>query len=93
MMNITLKLSPDLEKKLRESIARQDAESLRQLLAEAFAPTVELLLKQSSKPLNDGEFELVADQLADELALHVGPNSPVLSDYAVSRAGIYEDRP
>ena len=93
MMTITLKLSPEVERKLRESIARQDAESLCQLLAEAFAPTVELLLQQSSEPLNDEEFELVADQLADELAQHVGPNSPVLSDYAVSRAGIYEDHP
>jgi len=35
----------------------------------------------------------VADQLADELTVNLGPNVPLLSDYAVSRAGIYEDHP
>jgi len=46
-----------------------------------------------SEQPNDDEFEAVADQLADEFAACVGPNVPVLSDYAVSRAGIYEDHP
>jgi hypothetical protein len=46
-----------------------------------------------SEQPNDDEFEAVADQLADEFAACVGPNVPVLSDYAISRAGIYEDHP
>ncbi|MGH8001641.1 MAG: hypothetical protein ACREPR_20010 [Brasilonema sp.] len=33
MMTIPLKLPPEVEAKLRESIARHDVESLRQLLA------------------------------------------------------------
>ncbi|BAZ15425.1 hypothetical protein NIES4071_72970 [Calothrix sp. NIES-4071] len=32
MTTITLQLTPELEKKLQESIARQDASSVRQLL-------------------------------------------------------------
>jgi len=40
----------------------------------------------------DEEFEAIADQLADEFKMYVGTVS-VLSDYAVSRAGIYEEHP
>ena len=39
------------------------------------------------------EFEATADQLADELTICRGLHAPALSDYAVSRAGIYEDHP
>ncbi len=46
----------------------------------------------SERPIDD-EFEIVADQLADEFTAYVGANAPVLSDYAVSRASIYEDHP
>ncbi|HEY9794889.1 MAG TPA: hypothetical protein V6D30_04540 [Leptolyngbyaceae cyanobacterium] len=50
-------------------------------------------LQQESEQSIDNEFEAVADQLADEFAACVGANAPVLSDYAVSRASIYEDHP
>jgi antitoxin ParD1/3/4 len=43
-----------------------------------------------SEQPNDDEFETLADQLADELAACIGADAPVLSDYAVSRASIYE---
>jgi len=92
-MIITLELSPEAEAQLRAGIARHDVESVRQVLAEALAPTVELLLQQTPDQLSDDEFEAAANQLADELAACVGPDAPVLSDYAVSRAGIYEDHP
>lgn len=91
MMTIMLELSPEVEAKLRESVAHHDTESMLQLLADAFAPTVEALLQQASAQPNDDEFEAVADQLADEFAACVEPNAPVLLDYAVSRASIYED--
>ena len=42
--------------------------------------------------LDNDTFEQIADQLADEFALAV-KNIPVLSDYAISRAGIYEEHP
>jgi hypothetical protein len=45
---------------------------MRQLLAQAFAPTVEALLLQSSEQLADEEFEEIAAQLAAELAIAVG---------------------
>lgn len=89
MRNIILELSQEQEEKLRISISRQDGESLKQLLLEAFTPTVEALLQeQESKLLSDEDFEAEADFLAAELADF---NSPILSDYAISREGIYED--
>lgn len=39
----------------------------------------------------DEEFEAIADNLADEFEACVRGNVPILSDYAVSRAGIYEE--
>ncbi len=94
MTTITLQLSPELEQKLRESIARHDTQSIRQLLADAFAPTVEILLGQKTDTkIHDDEFEVLADQLADDFAACVGSDALPLSDYAVSREGIYEEHP
>ena len=94
MTTITLKLSPEIEQKLRESIARQDVQSIRQLLVEAFAPTVETLLRQKiDSEIHDDEFEVLAEQLADDFAACVGSDALPLSDYAVSREGIYEEHP
>lgn len=94
MTTITLTLSPELEQKLRESIARQDTESVRQLLADAFAPTVEVLLgEKTNSDIHDDEFEVIANELADDFAACVGSDVLPLSDYAVSREGIYEEHP
>jgi antitoxin ParD1/3/4 len=92
-MQITLELSPDVEVRLRESVADGDVEAVRRLLEEALTPTVEALLRETPAELTDTEFEVVADQLARELTASLGSNVPSLSDYAVSRAGIYEDHP
>ncbi|MEQ8467717.1 hypothetical protein [Coleofasciculus sp. E1-EBD-02] len=92
MIRITLELSSEVEAKLRESLVHHDATEMRQLLAEAFSPTVERLLKQASEPSpSNDEFEFIADQLAEEFAACVGSDAPMLSDYAVSRAGIYSN--
>ncbi|MBD2214861.1 hypothetical protein H6G27_34200 [Nostoc linckia FACHB-104] len=99
MTTITLQLSPELEQKLRESIARRDTQSIRELLADAFAPTVEALLEQIPTQFHNQELEtedeLAAsiDKLLDEFELYIGSKLPTLSDYAVSREGIYEDHP
>ncbi len=47
-MRITLGLSPAVEGRLRESVARRDADAIRHLLAEALTPTVETLLQGMS---------------------------------------------
>jgi antitoxin ParD1/3/4 len=92
-MQITLELSPDIEVRLRESVAHGDAETVRRLLVEVLTPTVEALLQEIPAELTEAEFEAVADQVTDELAANLGPNAPSLSDLAISREGIYEDHP
>lgn len=92
-MQITLELSPDIEVRLRESVTHGDAEAVRRLLVEALTPTIEALLQERHVELTNAEFEALADQLAGELTASLGPQVPSLSDYAVSRAGIYEDHP
>ena len=54
-----------------------------------------LTLRQSENDIlrEDEEFEAIADHLADEFKAYIGATAPVLSDYAVSRAGIYEEHP
>jgi len=47
----------------------------------------------SDVEISDREFEILLDELADECIKNMGVNVPTLSDFAVSRAGIYEEHP
>ncbi len=80
-MAITLELPPEEEQSLRRraEMAGQDVMTylLQQVGMRAVPP-----------PLSDEEWE----QLADEAADLVDPSVPPLSDYAVSREGIYQER-
>jgi hypothetical protein len=50
---------------------------------------LEKLAKDSS--ISDEEFEKLADELADFFEKSLPPDAKPLSDYAMSREGIYED--
>lgn len=52
-----------------------------------------LNISNVEREVNNQGFETLADRLADEVIECVGENVPLLSDYAVSRAGIYEEHP
>jgi hypothetical protein len=92
-MTITLEVPPHLEGPLRDRIARGDAAEVQRLLAEAFAPTVAVLLTQAPPPLSDAEFEALADQLTDEWEADGGPKNMVPADDIISREDIYGDHP
>jgi len=47
----------------------------------------------SDAELSDREFEILLDELADDFITSLGSNVPVLSDFAISREGIYEEHP
>ena len=55
-----------------------------------FGNTEETLMN-SDPQLSTEKFGILLDELADKFIDLVGPNFPPLSDYAVSREGIYED--
>jgi hypothetical protein len=89
-MTITLELSPEQETRLREKAGNQDADAVRQVLVQAMEPTVDTLLRDTSRQLSDAEFEACADQLADEWAASADPEALPLSKAAVSRDSIYD---
>ncbi len=47
----------------------------------------------SDAELTAREFEILLDELADDFIKSLGSNVPVLSDFAISREGIYEEHP
>jgi antitoxin ParD1/3/4 len=46
---------------------------------------------RGDEKLNADEFEKLADELADYVEKNLPPDAKPLSDYAMSREGIYED--
>ena len=79
-MAITLELPPEEEQSLRPraEMAGQDVETyLLQNLG----------LRPVTPPLSNEEWEKLVDDLADTAPA----DAPLLSDYAVSREGIYRD--
>jgi antitoxin ParD1/3/4 len=88
-MTITVQIPPDIERQIRKSVSLGEIDAVRHLLLEVLEAEVETLMSNNPQ-LSDDEFEALADQLADEFMVSVGPDCPPLSDYAVSREGLYE---
>ena len=81
-MAITLDLPPD-----KEQILRRRAELAGQDVTDYLLQGVGLWAAPPRSPISDEEWERLADEAADL----VDPSIPPLSDYAVSREGIYGD--
>ena len=94
-VTVTLELSPVQEKQLRTGIAIRDEEGVRRLLVDALEPTIADLFKESANPeeRDQDEWHELSALLVEELAASLPPNFQGLSDYAVSREGIYADHP
>lgn len=104
MINIQISLPESMKVFVEEQIAKGGYSSASEYLQELIfqdqqcksqeEKRAQLMAKlQTQGQLNDEEFEVVADKLADEFALCVGSNLAVLSDYTVTRESIYEDHP
>ena len=89
-MTITVQIPPDIETQIRENASLGNTETVRCLLLDALVPTVEALMMPNPQ-LSVDELNALADEMADKFMEFVGPDCPPLSDYAVSREGIYED--
>ena len=85
-MTITLKLSSDQEQRLRAGAAQQDAQAVREVLVQAIDSTVKGLLRTSIQQPQANSLPALLDKIATELH-----DAPVLSEGAISRAGIYAD--
>jgi hypothetical protein len=85
-MTITLELSSEQECRLRAGAAQQDAQAVREILLQAVDSEVERLLAASAQRPQAKRLPALLDKIAVELR-----DAPMLSDEAVSRAGIYAD--
>ncbi len=92
-MTITLKLSANQERRLREGAARHDARAIRQVLLKAVESTIERLLDRPTLTPSEPDFEVLADRLAEGFAATASPDHRPLPDEAVTREGIYGDHP
>ncbi|MEH2417128.1 ribbon-helix-helix domain-containing protein [Nostoc sp.] len=104
MTNIQISLPESMKVFVEEEVVKGDYGSASEYFQELIfqdqqrkgqeGKRAQLIAKfQTQGQLNDEEFKLVADKLADEFAANVGSNLHVLSDYAVTRESIYEDHP
>ena len=94
-MTITVEIPHDVEKQIQESIGRGDIKTARRLLQESVFPSVEAAIMDNKTPksVSNKKFEELLDKLADMAEEYIDSNCPPLSDYAVSREGIYEGHP
>ncbi|MFN8499030.1 MAG: hypothetical protein U0641_14365 [Anaerolineae bacterium] len=92
-MTVTLVLTPGMEARLSAGLAQRDVDMVRQILMEAIEPTVAALLTYEAEELSDEEFDRLSAELVEDVSGHLPSNWQGLSDYAVSREGIYEDHP
>lgn len=67
----------------------EEAEAKGRKVEEIALEMLELLT--TDRKLSDEEFEQLADLLADEFEKRLPADAKPLSDYAMSREGIYED--
>ncbi len=67
----------------------EEAEAKGRKIEEIALEMLELLT--TDRKLSDDEFEHLADLLADEFEKRLPADAKPLSDYAMSRDGIYED--
>ena len=77
---------------LPEAVYQSLSEEAKQKGKKAEEVAAELLeMMRSDEKLSDDEFERLADELAEYVEKNLPPDAKPLSDYAMSREGIYED--
>ncbi|MDE0553331.1 MAG: hypothetical protein OXI24_03895 [Candidatus Poribacteria bacterium] len=87
-----LELRGDFAEELKQSLADMEAGG-KTVPMQQIAEKLGILqsAKNNTTQLSDDKFEALADELADEFMEYVGPDCPPLSNYAVTREGLYED--
>ncbi len=92
-MTITLKLSTEQERLLREGAASADTQAMRSVLLQAIDSTIEKLLRLSVEATPVQDFEALADNLAEQFAATAAADHRPLPNEAMTRESIYGDHP
>ena len=90
-LKVAFDLPAEVESQIRRTLQRNHRKQARRLIINALEQTVEDLLSRLHEPNEDAEWEATAQKLFSELENSLHQNSTPLSDFAVSRAGIYQD--
>lgn len=91
-MVLAIELSPEQEERFRKGIAKHDEPQVREVLTHALDEYVQSLFHSIPQKLTEQEWDQLADELV-ELVESGRQSSAPLSDYALSREGIYADHP
>ncbi|MBI4670947.1 MAG: hypothetical protein HY741_04660 [Chloroflexi bacterium] len=92
-MVLSIELTPELEERFREGVALHDKSQVRDVLALAVDYYVESMMFTPPSPITEDDWDQVLDELDAFLDSILSDDIPVLSDYALSREGIYGDHP
>ena len=92
-MVLAIELTPEQEERFRKGVAQHDKSQIRDALALAVNDYVESMMPAPSASISRDEWEQALDELDEFLASVLPKDAPVLSDYAISREGIYGDHP
>lgn len=92
-LTVTIDLSPDEEKILQLSILRRDKVKVRQLLSNALEPTIAALMQITDSDLDNLTFDEISERLWAEVDARLPADFQPLSDFAMSREGIYDEHP
>lgn len=90
-LSITIQLTAEDERNLTAAQKRRDEVAMRQVLEKALAPVVQDLLDRPIKKLSIEEWLIQAEEMITDFTKSIPPGTPPLSEYALSREGIYED--
>ena len=90
-MTLTIEIPSEVASQILSNASRGDRKAVQKLLIDAITPAVESIMEQAEKDLSFDEFEKLSEKLINEFITSSGPDHQPLSDYAVSREGIYED--
>ncbi len=86
-MTITLKLSTEQERLLREGAASADAVAMRRVLLQAVEFTIAKLLRLSAKAEPEADFEAPAESPAERFAAHAASDRrPTLKDLLLAES-------
>ncbi len=86
-MTITLKLSTEQERLLREGAASADAAAMRRVLLQAVEFTIGKLLRLSAKAAPESDFEALAESPAERFAAHAtSDHRPTLKDLLLAES-------
>lgn len=92
-MVLAIELTPEQEERFRLGVAQRDESQVRDVLAVAVEDYLQSLLRFTPPELTEQEWDNLADELIELVETGRQDAAQPLSDFAVSREGIYADHP